>query len=182
MAQRGRPPTITVLPVNGAPTGEGRAPRQRTTVGPVEWYRASRRDEDKIQRDCGNGERFPNGMLAVIDRSNPKGYRVKAKIVAAALGLGIVVGSLVGGTQAGAAPGGGAKSSASKNYACDCQTMVVTSSLNLRKGPSTNDEILYVMPKGLKVQMDLQPGMHQNGFAHISWDEGENYGWASEDY
>jgi uncharacterized protein YraI len=107
---------------------------------------------------------------------------MKAKIVAATLGLGMVVGSLIGGTQAGATPGGGAKSSAASNYACDCETKVVTSSLNLRKGPGTNYEVLYVMKPGLEVQMDLNPDMHQNGFAHISWDNGENYGWAYESY
>jgi uncharacterized protein YraI len=107
---------------------------------------------------------------------------MKAKIVAAALGLGMVVGSLVGGTQVGAAPGGGAKSVATSNYACDCETKVVTSSLNLRKGPGTNYEVIWVMQEGLEVQADLRPEMHQNGFVHISWDEGENYGWAYEAY
>jgi uncharacterized protein YraI len=107
---------------------------------------------------------------------------MKAKIVAAALGLGMVVGSLVGVAQVDAAPGGGAKSVASSNFACDCETRVVTTSLNLRKGPGTNYEVIWVMQEGLEVQMDLQPSMHQNGFAHISWDNGENYGWASEQY
>jgi uncharacterized protein YraI len=107
---------------------------------------------------------------------------MKAKLVAATLGIGMVVGSLVGGMQVDAAPGGRAKSVANSNYACDCQTMVTTTRLNLREGPSTNNKVLYVMPEGLEVQMDLQPGMHQNGFVHISWDEGENYGWAAEQF
>jgi uncharacterized protein YraI len=107
---------------------------------------------------------------------------LNAKIVAAALGLGLLAGSLVGGTRVGAAPGGGATSLSAKNYACNCEAKVTTTNLNLRKGPGTNYEVLYVMPEGLEVQADLDPDLHQNGFVHISWDDGENYGWASEDY
>jgi uncharacterized protein YraI len=107
---------------------------------------------------------------------------MKAKIVAATLGLGMVIGSLIGGTQAGAAPGGGAKPVASKNWACDCETKVVTSRLNLREGPGTNYDVLEVMPEGLKVAVFLDPSLHQNGFARVAYDEGDTYGWAYEAY
>ena len=105
---------------------------------------------------------------------------MKAKIVASALGLGVVVGSLVGGTQVGAAPGGGAEPAVTRNYACDCETKVTTSALNLRSGPGTGYEVLLVMQAGVKLQAALDPDYHQNGFVKVAY--GNNYGWAAEEY
>lgn len=110
------------------------------------------------------------------------GTRSKARLASAALGIGIVAGSLLGAVQVDAAPRGGSGAVSSKQYACWCEAKVTTSSLNLREGPGTNYDVLYVMPEGLEVQADLSPDMHQNGFVHISWDDGENYGWAYEAY
>lgn len=88
------------------------------------------------------------------------GARSKARPESAALGIGIVAGSLLGTVQVDAAPQGGTGVVASTNYACWCEEKVTTTNLNLREGPEG----------------------HQNGFVHISWDNGENYGWAFEDY
>ena len=105
---------------------------------------------------------------------------MKAKIVAAALGLGIVIGSLVGVAQVDAAPGGSAKSSTTRNIACSCETKVTTSRLNLRSGPGTSYKVLVVMEKGEEVQAYTPPDLHQNGFVKVRY--GNNLGWASEQY
>jgi uncharacterized protein YgiM (DUF1202 family) len=108
--------------------------------------------------------------------------RGKTQVASAVLGIGVVAGSLLGATGAVAAPRTGAHGLSAKHYACWCKTKVTTTNLNLRQGPGTNYDVLYIMPEGLKVQADLSPDMHQNGFVHVSWKDGENYGWASEQY
>jgi uncharacterized protein YraI len=97
---------------------------------------------------------------------------LKTTIVAAALGLGVVAGSLAGGALVG-----GAQVSA---YACDCETKVTTSALNLRSGPGTNYDVMLVMPEGAKLQAALNPDYQKNGFVKVAYND--NYGWASEDY
>jgi hypothetical protein len=57
---------------------------------------------------------------------------MKKAIVTAALGFGVMVGSLVGGPLVGAAPASGGLGSVTTNIACDCTTLYTTSDLNLR--------------------------------------------------
>jgi uncharacterized protein YgiM (DUF1202 family) len=105
---------------------------------------------------------------------------MKAKIAAAALGLGMVVGSLMGGTHVGAAPLGGTGAASASYQACPCEQRVTTSRLNLRSGPGTDYDVLLVMEEGAEVQMWTNAEQQQNGFAKVKY--GETYGWASMDF
>src|SRR4051812_33102245 len=101
---------------------------------------------------------------------------MKAKIVAGALGLGMV-GSLVGGLRADAAPQGGAGAATARHEAGPFEKKVTTSNLNLRSGPGTNYDVLLVMPEGEYVWAGDQytPELHQNGFVKVKY--GDDYGW-----
>jgi uncharacterized protein YraI len=104
---------------------------------------------------------------------------MKRAIVTAALGFGVMVGSLVGGPSVGAAPLGRGGASISSNMACDCTIVYTTSALNLRSGPGTSYNVISVMPEGIKIQRYTAAG-EENGFAKVYYDG--NAGWASLDY
>jgi uncharacterized protein YraI len=107
---------------------------------------------------------------------------MKAKIVAATLGIGMLVGSLVGATSAGAAPQGGARSASTRHAAGPFTEKLTTSRLNLRSGPGTDYDVILVMPEGadLWAADDEAPELHQNGFVKVTYDDTD--GWASEEY
>jgi uncharacterized protein YraI len=108
---------------------------------------------------------------------------MKKTIVTAALGFGVMLGSLVGGPSVGAAPVGGAQLSAVAVFgpsACSCDTMYTTSDLNLRSGPGTSYDVLLVIPDGAQVKVGNTEELRKNGFAKVGYDD--TYGWASLDY
>ncbi len=139
------------------------------------------RGSDAVYRQRGWEDDGRGVGLTAKGKMNMKGTGgMKATLVAAAIGFGMVVGSLVGGAGVDAAPQGKAGAGLTRNFACDCETKVTTSNLNLRSGPGTNYDVLLVMQKGVKLQAELNPDYHQNGFVKVSY--GNNYGWASEQY
>src|SRR4051812_38547191 len=105
---------------------------------------------------------------------------MKKAIVTAALGFGVMVGSLVGGSSVGAAPAGGAKATSALFEACSCSRMYTTSQLNLRTGPGTDYDVILVMDTGATVTVSDTVEGRQNGFARVGYNG--NYGWASLDY
>jgi uncharacterized protein YgiM (DUF1202 family) len=104
---------------------------------------------------------------------------MKKAIVTAALGFGVMVGSLVGGSVVNAAPASGGLGSVTTNIACDCTTLYTTSDLNLRSGPGTSYGVISVIPDGATVQRYTAAG-EENGFAKVYYDG--NAGWSSLDY
>src|SRR5262245_55351944 len=107
---------------------------------------------------------------------------MKAKYLAATLGIGMLVGSLVGATSADAAPIGGARSVTVSRYEASGTAKQTTTDLNLRSGPGTDYDVLLVMPEGAEVWAadDGAPEGHQNGFVKVTYEGAA--GWAYEEY